>query len=76
MRAEITVRNIGTSTIEGAKVFGKFSSSAGDVSDSTYLSPLELPVGSLASGSLLMQAPPDSECQIVTIQDRRGNPLL
>lgn len=75
-RSEVTVKNITTTTIRGAKLFGRFTDRGGDVMDNTWLSPLEIPPGAFAEGSLMAKAPAGANCEIVRIQDLRGGQLL
>lgn len=71
-RADLTVQNVGTTTLEYSKVFFSF----GGAVDSYYLDPTSLKPGSLATSTAY--APKNKgavDCSVLSIQDKEGNPV-
>lgn len=66
-RASVVVQNTGADPIPHAKVFFRI----GDQIVDTYLSPSTIPPGALASADRM--AKPPGPCQLVALQDGRGN---
>ena len=76
-KADITVRNTGTSAIPFAQAFFEFTDDAGKVvaTGDSFFSPSTIPPGSTASTSVYASPNVDfARCRPSAVQDRRGNP--
>ena len=72
-RANITIRNTGSTPIQYPKAYVRFGS---DMHDS-YLSPDSVPPGSLASGRVYSPTRGGStSCELVSVQERNGVPVV
>lgn len=74
-RADITVTNVGITTIPYTKVFVQFKDGAGSVlsAQDGYLNPHDIPPGATASATVYSGGGGSKSCGVVAIQDKDGN---
>lgn len=75
-RADITVRNVGTTTLSFAKAYVEFKDEAGKViaANDSYFSPHDIPPGSIASADVYSSGSGAHKCGLTAVQDRDGAP--
>ena len=74
-RADVTVTNIGITTIPYAKVFVQFKDDAGNVlsAQDGYLNPHDISPGATASATVYSSGGGSKSCSVVAVQDKDGN---
>lgn len=77
-KADITIRNTGSTAIPFAKVFVEFTNKDGSVASAqdSYFSPSTIPPGASASATVYSNGPSAQSCGPTRMQDGDGNPVV